>query len=244
MSDPAAPAPQPGSAPVSPQAPAPDPGSHGWFARAASTTGGQVALVLGAVFTTLLLVTGVGLATAAVVGGVLYAHGDDGRMPVSDRGPGQGKGLALGHDKQRGMGRGDDQGQGRGEAEGAPGRGNGNGKGGPGAGQGQGNGRGARGMGKGMGMGRQGLGAPDVLHGEFTTNVTGTPTVMVVQSGQVTAYTAGKSLTVRSSDGFEATYALDEAVASMRGAADLAAGAQVQVIAAKEGMKVTRLSVE
>ena len=99
-------------------------------------------------------------------------------------------------------------------------------------------------MGNGMGMGRQGLDAPDVLHGEFTTNVTGTPTVMVVQSGQVRAYTAGKSLTVRSSDGFEATYSLDEAVASMRGAADLAAGAQVQVIAAKEGMKVTRLSVE
>ena len=52
-----------------------------------------------------------------------------------------------------------------------------------------------------MGMGAgAALGA--VLHGEFTTNLTGTPTVMVVQTGQVTAYTAGKSLTVKSTDGF------------------------------------------
>ena len=35
---------------------------------------------------------------------------------------------------------------------------------------------------------------------------------MVVQTGQVTAYTAGKSLTVKSTDGFEATYTLDGTV--------------------------------
>lgn len=198
----------------------------------------------GGVFATLLLVTGVGLATAAVVGGILYARGGDERVSVSERGPGQGKGLALGHDKERGLGRGDGRGEGRGEGAPGPGSGNGNGKGVPGSGQGQGNGLGRPGNGMGMGMGRQGLGAPDVLHGEFTTNVTGTPTVMVVQSGQVTQYSAGKSLTVRSADGFEATYALDATVASMRGAADLTAGAQVQVDAAKEGMKLTRLSVE
>ena len=93
-------------------------------------------------------------------------------------------------------------------------------------------------------MGRLAAGIDGVLHGEFTTNVTGTPTVMVVQSGQVTAYTAGESLTVRSADGFEATYVVDATVATMRGAADLAAGVQVQVVAAKEGMKLTRLSVE
>ena len=61
----------------------------------------------------------------------------------------------------------------------------------------------------GLGMGRGAAGAMGaVLHGEFTTNVTGTPTVMVVQTGQVTVYTAGKSLTVKSTDGFEATYIL------------------------------------
>jgi hypothetical protein len=67
---------------------------------------------------------------------------------------------------------------------------------------------------------------------------------MVVQTGQVTAYTAGTSMTVRSSDGFEATYTLDAAtVAASRGAAGLANGVQVRVVAAKEGMKVTELRV-
>jgi hypothetical protein len=83
-----------------------------------------------------------------------------------------------------------------------------------------------------------------VLHGEFTTNLTGTPTVMVVQTGQVTAYTAGKSLTVKSTDGFEATYTLDgTAVTAGPDAAQLANGVQVRVIAAKNGMKVTALSI-
>ena len=92
------------------------------------------------------------------------------------------------------------------------------------------------------GVAPPGLGA--VLHGEFTTNVTGTPTVMVVQTGQVTAYTAGKSLTVKSTDGFEATYMLDGTTATAgRGAAQLANGVQVRVLAAKDGMKVTALSV-
>jgi hypothetical protein len=48
---------------------------------------------------------------------------------------------------------------------------------------------------------------------------------------------------VRSADGFEATYVLDATVATMRGVSDLAAGVPVQVVAAKEGMKVTRLFV-
>ena len=83
-----------------------------------------------------------------------------------------------------------------------------------------------------------------MLHGEFTTNLTGTPTVMVVQSGQVTAYTAGKSLTVKSTDGFEATYTLDGGTATTgRNAAALATGVQVHVVAAKDGMKVTTLVV-
>ena len=83
-----------------------------------------------------------------------------------------------------------------------------------------------------------------VLHGEFTTNLTGTPTVMVVQTGQVTAYTAGKSLTVKSADGFEATYTLTgTAPLTARNGATLATGVQAQVLAAKDGMKVTALAV-
>ena len=172
-------------------------------------------MVAAAVFGTLLLMAGVGLA-AALVAGVGHGFGDDDRVAMSDRdGPGNGRGmgLGLGQDKNKDKGN---------------------------QGNGQGNGPGN----KGQGMGRLGAGIDGVLHGEFTTNVTGTPTVMVVQTGQVTAYTAGESLTVRSADGFEATYVVDATVATMRGAADLAAGVQVHVVAAKEGMKVTRLSVE
>jgi hypothetical protein len=99
-----------------------------------------------------------------------------------------------------------------------------------------------RGLGRGMGQGPGMLGR-DVLHGEFTISPTGTPTVMVVQTGEVTAYTSGRSLSVRSSDGFEATYALDASPATPGEAARLATGAQVRVVAAKEGMKVTRVVV-
>ena len=67
---------------------------------------------------------------------------------------------------------------------------------------------------------------------------------MVVQTGQVTAYTAGKSLTVKSTDGFEATYTLDATTATTgKNATQLANGVQVRVLAAKEGMKVTALVV-
>ena len=186
-------------------------------------------MVAAAVFGTLLLMAGVGLA-AALVGGVGhgFGFGDDDRVAMSDRdGPGNGRGmgLGLGQDKNRNKG---NQGNGQGNGPGNQGQGQGN--------NGQGN--------NGQGMGRLGAGIDGVLHGEFTTNVTGTPTVMVVQTGQVTAYTAGESLTVRSADGSAATYVVDATVATMRGAADLAAGVQVQVVAAKEGMKLTRLSVE
>jgi hypothetical protein len=96
-------------------------------------------------------------------------------------------------------------------------------------------------MGMGGGAGAA-LGA--VLHGEFTTSVTGTPTVMVVQTGQVTAYTAAKSLTVKSTDGFTATYTLDGTAPVIGNAATpVAVGSTVRVVAAKEGMKVTAVFV-
>ncbi len=172
-----------------------------------------------AVFGTLLLMTGVGLVAAHVFGGG-PGRGDERVSMVERGGPGNGKGMGqgmgLGHQKNKAQGNGNN------------GNGNGNGPGN---------------NGNGPGMGRMAAGMDGLLHGEFTTNVTGTPTVMVVQSGLVTAYTAGTSLTVKSADGFEATYVLDATVATMRGASDLAAGVPVQVVAAKEGMKVTRLTV-
>jgi hypothetical protein len=48
---------------------------------------------------------------------------------------------------------------------------------------------------------------------------------------------------VKSSDGFQATYALDGTVTQGRGTGALATGVQVRVLAAKEGMKVIGLKV-
>lgn len=231
MSTPTAPVPQ------HPQGPPPAQ-RDGWFSQATSTTGGRIAVVAAALFGTLLLMTGVGL-VAALVGGVADGFGDDERVMMSDRdGPGNGRGmgLGLGQDKDKDKG---NQGNGQGNGPGNKGQGN-NGQGNGPENNGQGNGPGNNGQ----GMGRVAGGIDGVLHGEFTTNVTGDPTVMVVQSGLVTAYTPGTSLTVKSADGFEATYVLDATVATMRGAADLVVGAQVQVVAAKEGLKLTRLAVQ
>ena len=98
------------------------------------------------------------------------------------------------------------------------------------------------GNGRGHGFGAGGLGG-NVLHGEFTALVNGAATVMVVQTGEVTTYTSGQSLVIRSTDGFSATYSLNGTTAPSRGADRIATGAQVRVVATKEGMKVTRLVV-
>ncbi|HET7821266.1 MAG TPA: hypothetical protein VFL10_07045, partial [Ornithinibacter sp.] len=218
----------PGWVPAAAPAPAAPSGPRHWWNEATSTGGGRAALAAVAVLAALFVVVGLGLTTALVVS---HARGGD------DRGF---MGNARGDDRF-------EQGPGMGM-----GRGNGNGNGKNGNGKGQGNGRqqapsqanpmvpGNPGN-PGMGMGRGAAGAMGaVLHGEFTTNLTGTPTVMVVQTGQVTAYTAGKSLTVKSTDGFEATYTLTgTAPLTARNGATLATGVQAQVLAAKDGMKVT-----
>jgi hypothetical protein len=215
-------------------APGPPSGPRRWWDEATSTGGGRAALVLAAVLAALLLLTGFGLTTAFAL---RHVGGDDGVMgrSLEDRGPGMGMGN-QGNGKGLGLGRGNGNGRGNGKGTsggdddevvpppGIPGNGNGNGNG--------------LGLGRGAAM----LGA-GVLHGEFTTSLTGTPTVMVVQTGQVTAYTAGKSLAVKSSDGFRATYALDGTVTQGRGTGALATGVQVRVLAAKEGMKVIGLKV-
>ena len=206
------------------------PAGRGWWGEATSTGGGRAALILAAVFGTLLLVTGVGLTAAFVAHNGPWNRDERAAFSRGD-GPGMGMGRGPGDGRGQGGWMGNRQ-QGDGDRNGipAPDR-----PMGPGNGQGQGRGDGS-GMGRGAGAGLAG-----VLHGEYTTNVTGTPTVMVVQRGEVTAYTAGASVSVKSADGFTATYALDGATATAPGSGQVAQGSQVLVVAAKEGMKATRI---
>ena len=89
------------------------------------------------------------------------------------------------------------------------------------------------------GPGLLGLGA--ALHGEVVVQGTdGAPVTLLVQSGEVTAYTAGTSIEVKSTDGFTATYTISSAT---RTNGTVATGAQVRVVAAKDGAKATRITV-
>jgi hypothetical protein len=228
------PGPPPPTAPLPPAAPpaygaaaapargAPS-GPRRLWGEATSTGGGRAALVAAAILGALLLVTGVGL-VAALVGLVADDGRDrDERVGMSEPwGPGNGKGLGQGQDRRNGDRQGMGEGMGRGMGD-----------------EGEGDVDDAPGPGRGRGGGAIG---GDVLHGEFTTGATGTPTVMVVQTGVVTAYTAGESIAVESADGFRGTYSLDGAIAAPRNVA-VATGTQVRVVAAKDGMTVTRLVV-
>ena len=92
------------------------------------------------------------------------------------------------------------------------------------------------------GAGRSGAlaGLGNVLHGEVVVGGTNTRTVLY-QVGEVTEFTAGQSLTVKSADGFTATYAVTADTAGATGA--LTVGATVRVIADKDGAKATRVQV-
>ncbi|HMM94921.1 hypothetical protein [Phycicoccus sp.] len=225
----AAPAPPPGWAP-----PPRRPGAvrRAW-GEATATSGGRVALAVVAVLATLLVVAVIGLGAALVgshvghSGPVAGREGGPGRWFGPDRG-GQGDRGGPGRDRS------DDGAPGQGPwGQGRPGMPGGPGGFGNGPGGGPGGGAATGGLG--------GLGG--VLHGEFTTSASGSPVVMVVQVGEVTAYTQSKSVTVKSSDGFEATYDLTGPVASSRIGLPLEVGAQVRVVAAKQGLKATRLNV-
>ena len=213
-------------------------GPRRWWNEATSTGGGRAALVAVAVLGAFIIVAGIGLSAALVVahhrGGDdrgFAMHSRDG-MGQRDQGPGQRQGMGQGQGK--GKGQRQDQGPGRPRAGG----------GGIPQAPGQADPANPTSPRQGMGMGAAAGALGAVLHGEFTTNLSGTPTVMLVQTGQVTAYTAGTSLTVKSTDGFEATYTLDgSAVTAGRGSATVANGVQVRVVAAKDGMKVTALVV-
>ena len=107
-----------------------------------------------------------------------------------------------------------------------------------GNGRGNGNGDGSRNdLGNGLGsLLRGAMGLGNVQHGEFTlTGTDGKPVAMTVQRGQV-AKVSDTSLTVKSEDGFTATYAVS--VDTRRtGANDLASGDTVLVVAEKSGAK-------
>ena len=202
-------------------------GPRRWWDEATSTGGGRAALVAVAVLAALFVVVGMGLTTALVLS---HHRGGDGDFGIS-RGDEVRPGNGMGRGNGNGNGKNKDRGQGN---EDLPGRAN------PANPVNPANPANPNGLRRGAGAALGGA----VLHGEFTTNLTGTPTVMVVQTGQVTAYTAGKSLTVKSTDGFEATYTLDGGTATTgRNATALATGVQVRVVAAKDGMKVTALVV-
>jgi hypothetical protein len=228
----------PGWVPAAAPAAAVPSGPRRWWNEATSTGGGRAALAAVAVLTALFVVAGIGL-TAALV--VAHHRGGDRGFMTGSRGDDwfdqQGPGMGRGNGNGNGKGLGKKQGQGNGRQQ-APGQATPMMPGTPVVPGNPGN--------PGLGMGRGAAAAMGaVLHGEFTTNLTGTPTVMVVQTGQVTAYTAGKSLTVKSTDGFEATYTLDATTTPTTGrnATALATGVQVHVVAAKDGMKVTALVV-
>ena len=235
----AQPAPVPAVATASYSAAGPPRPPQRWWGQATSTSGGRVALAVGALFTVAVLLAGAALVGGLVLRAVGGGHHD--RMAFSDeRGPFSDERGPFGDQ------RGDRPGRGGGDAPREQRRGEmvpegPQGRIGPPVVPDQ--GRGPNGTGRGTGgLGLGALGG-DVLHGELTATVDGKPTVLVVQTGEVKTYTSGPSLVIRSSDGFEATYVLDGSVAATRGANGLATGAEVRVVAKKEGMSVMRLVV-
>lgn len=194
------------------------------WGEATGTTGSRIVLATAAVLAVVVLLLGAGLVGSVVVhrlGGAGFALGDD-----DDRGRGEGLGrpggTPFGTD-----GRGNGHGNGRSDAPGRPGKE-----------------RDDRGLGRGRVDGLGGAagtlpGLGTVLHGRFTTTLTGRPAVMVFQVGEVTATTGAESLTVRSTDGFEATYTLDPTTSGTA----VTTGDRVRVVAAEDGMTVVVLQV-
>ena len=183
------------------------PKGPGLFRQATSTTGGLIALIVAGCLAVLLVLglLGVGLLVGARV---LGFHQE---VRVAQAGAPYGRQLAPGQRKRM-------MGAQPGPGSGANGKGNGKGNG--------------RGLGSLLGAGA-GLGM--VQHGDFTVQgANGTSTAMTLQRGTVTAV-SGTSVTVKSTDGFTATYAVDS---STRGrTTNLAKSDNVLVIAQKDGAK-------
>ena len=226
--------------------------------RVWSSTIGKILVIGAAALAVLAIVAAIGM--AAFMGGRGHMGGDRGERwaACADQGQsrsGQGmkgkKGNADCSDGQHGSGQPGQRGQGRqpwGENEGPnAGRGNGTNPGTPGQGQQlPGNeavpgapGRGQRTPGlEGLPQGGLGLGA--ALHGEVVVGGA-TPKTILFQTGEVTDYTDGASIAVKSTDGFTATYALTPT--SIAPQVGLTQGQTVRVIAEKDGAKVMRIEL-
>jgi len=192
----------------------PPPRRPGLWRQATSTTGGTVAVAVAAAALALLLLGVVGLGGLFVARAVASDSRDDRLEQVRDRGVLGDRDGREGRVPPGMRDRRDGGGQGRElprERDGAV--------------------PDSRGDGLGQLMrGALALGA--VQHGEFTvTGADGKAVVMTVQRGTVTAV-SGTSLAVRSTDGFSATYKLDDAT---RGGADLAKDDSALVVARKDG---------
>lgn len=185
----------------------PPPRRPGLWRQATSTTGGTIAVIIAAALSALLLV-GLASAAALAIGRGVWHHQRQERVEQARDRLDDGF-MAPGQRKRL------DQGQGPMMRQNGPDPGPGNGLG-P------------------LMRGANGLGG--VQHGEFTvTGSDGKATTMTVQRGEVTKV-SDTSLTVKSEDGFTATYAVS--VDTRRtGARDLANGDTVLVVAEKSGAK-------
>ena len=235
-------APQPPVDQAAPQPPAPPKRPTLWR-QATSTTGGTIAVAVAGALIALLVVGILGVGAMAVVrtvaghddrGGRMeqVRGGRDGKLPPGlqrrmDDGqlPGNGNGTGNGNGKAKGKAKGGQDGDG--PRAGAPG-----GRGGLG------------GLG---GLGRSGMGAMmgsagalgDVQHGELTVqDQAGKAVVMTLQRGTVTTVSS-TSVTVKSADGFTATYAVDDATRGRAGA--VTKGDAVLVVAQKTGAKAVAI---
>jgi hypothetical protein len=221
---PVPPAPQPPVPPHGTLSPR-EGGLHGWWHRATATPGRRLATGLAAALAILGLL-GVLALGALAVGTVAFGRGGHGaeRADSWSRTDG-GKGDRMGR-------QGDGRGQGKGWQNNEQNQ--------PFDPNGGGSGQGPRGRMDGMGpMG--GMGAlAGALHGEVTVATGGTPSVLLFQTGQVTAVDKA-SLAVKSSDGFTATYALSSSTIVMP--SQPVVGSTVRVLANKEGAAATRVMV-
>ncbi|NNM46817.1 hypothetical protein [Knoellia koreensis] len=190
----------------------PPPRKPGVWREATSTTGGRIAVAVAAGLAALLVLGSLGIGSL-VVARAAFGHGGAERM-------------TAGHEDGRKW-----SGP-RGDEPGGPPQPQG-----PGQGRGNGKGNGGEPGGGGRKGGIPGLGA--VEHGEFTTQGgDGKPATMLVQRGEVTKASA-TSVTVRSSDDFTATYAVDGST-RVPGQAP-AVGDRVIVLATKDGSKAVSI---
>jgi hypothetical protein len=155
--------------------------------------------------------------------------GDDCASDNRGQGANGGGRSNRGGDQGRGPGSGPDADADQGDQPTMP-----NGRGIPGNGMGNGTGRG--GLGNGGGLGGQSLAG--ALHGELTLGGV-SPRTVLFQVGEITEFTAGQSLALKSTDGFTATYALTPDTTGP--ATGVEVGATVRVIADKDGAKATRI---